>query len=123
MRQEQRRAEAECGPGDQVAGVGVNQPDEAEQERDEHQGEGQHGATLRFCRAVVNCHIFPLDTLYVSGYLRRMAKAVYQKTVRMCRCLHCGHEWQPVRETRPGVCSRCKRANWDTPKPLKARAS
>ena len=29
------------------------------------------------------------------------------------RCRVCGHEWFPRSPRRPGVCPKCKSANWD----------
>ena len=44
------------------------------------------------------------------GYNKGMNKG---KRLTKKRCRVCGHEWFPRSPRRPGVCPKCKSANWD----------
>ena len=52
-----------------------------------------------------------LRTMMHPGELRPI-------TIMGYRCERCGHEWKPVRETKPRVCPsrKCKSLYWDRPR-------
>jgi len=35
--------------------------------------------------------------------------------MKTLKCLRCGYEWRPIRETLPKVCPACKSHSWNLP--------